>query len=145
MHYLLKPKRNRLWDNLFGSIVCLIVAAILYAQPSLHGACQATRIGAQAYLMACVWPVLTVCGLVLVSVVLPIVGLVAARFVDKPSIGLLPVSLGLGLLFGISSMALDARLVPFAFAAGFKCGLIFTLARDHMAALFQPILPTHGR
>lgn len=137
MSLFVHAKRNGIWDNLLGSFVCLIIAAVLYAQPSIHGACQATRVGAQVYLMTCLWPVFVVWGLLLVSVLLPILGLVAARLVDKPSIGFLPVSLGLGLFFTVLSMSLDSRFAPFGLAAGIKCGLVFTLARDHIAALFQ--------
>ncbi|MEL6202460.1 MAG: hypothetical protein AAFR39_08890 [Pseudomonadota bacterium] len=137
MNYAVYPKRNGLLDNLIGSSVCLVVAAIIYAQPALHAACQATRVGSQVYLMTCGWPAFTFAALLLASVLLPILGLISARFVDKPAIGVLPISFGLGLLFSFLSMAIAGEFAPFGLAAGVKSGLVFTLARDHTAAIFQ--------
>ncbi|MEO1747070.1 MAG: hypothetical protein AAFR27_00365 [Pseudomonadota bacterium] len=131
----MKPKRNGLRDNLLGLIACIIVAGILFAQPSVQAACQATRIGGEQYMLTCIWPALTAWALVVAAIVLPIVGLTIARFKTDAALGVVVISLCCGLFFAVVWLAVLPEAVPFALLAGLTAGLIFTLVRDHAASI----------
>ncbi|MEO1703391.1 MAG: hypothetical protein AAFR71_15210 [Pseudomonadota bacterium] len=135
MRYLIKPKRNGIRDNFLGALACLLVAGILYSIPSIHAACEATRVGAQVYLVTCLWPVFTLSVLVCASIFLPAIGLGLAVFSRSPPVGFAVVSLALGVSVSFISMQLEGEFAPYGLAAGVTSGLVFALTRDHAASV----------